>query len=638
MLTKTLAKIPMTLLAISYRNLLCVIALTALSATSFAQQPGRLKDTWNLQAIYETPADWQVALDKVTRDIKNFDSCPEKQKDYRKPQNVLACLKALTAIESELSVVYSYASLGSDEDQANSEWSARLVEAQNVYYQYLQLSATLPANIVAIGDKRVQRMIDDPEFADYDFYLKSVLRQQSAVLAPEQEQLLSTLQQPYSAMNEAYSRLMNAEIQWPTFKLSDCSATNDKLNSQCYSVARTHPDRSARELAFNKFFSTLKSYRGTLGILLSNHILSEVKQAEARNFESSLDARLNNDAIPLKVYDALVEAAHSNIPALSNFFELRRNLLEVEQLAYYDIYNPVVEQYETNYSIDQAEQILVTALAPMGQDYINKIKQGFKSRWMDVYARPGKRSGAYMNGSVTHVAHPFILLNFNPSYDGVSTVAHELGHALHTLYAHEDQPYTKVSYPTFTAEIASIVPETLLIDHMIDNAESDTAKLYYLMEAMEQIRGTFFRQTMFGEFERNAHAAIEAGEAVTGEKFAEIYGKVLETYHPTLELPEYVKYEWAYIPHFYYNFYVFQYATSLAASLYLVEDIRERGKAGAENFIDLMRKGGSDEPVAMLEQAGVDMTNIETYEAVGRRMQHLVDQANEVLERIQTAN
>jgi oligoendopeptidase F len=387
---------------------------------------------------------------------------------------------------------------------------------------------------------------------------------------------------------------------------------------------------------FDTFWGEWKGFESSMGQTLGAAVQGHVFSAEARDFEDARSAAMFGDALPPAIYDQLVAQAHEGLPTLHRYFRLRSRLLGVDDLAYYDVYPDLVTLEGRSYSVAQSETVTLEALAPFGEEYLAVLREGFAGDWMHAYPQEGKRSGAYMFGSAYDV-HPYLLLNHFDDYDSLSTFAHEWGHAVHSVLANEAQPFETADYATFVAEMASTINEVLLMRRMYAAATTDDERLYYLDKELELYRGTFFRQTMFAEFEQRIHEAAEAGEPVTGEAYTEIYLELLKAYHGhdegVMTIDDAYGVEWAYIPHFYYNFYVFQYATSVTASAAFVERLTSGDASAQTDVIEMLRKGGSEHPHDMFVAAGVDLTTPEPYRALVARMNAIMDEIDEILDR-----
>ena len=595
-----------------------------------------IHERWDLSEVYADIDAWKQARDEVKSRLTELETCSSKK--FRKASELADCLEMISQNTQNILWVYSYANLGKDaggSTESVGAYSDLLAESSALFAEVSRAQAALEPNIVATGTKKVRKFLRSEERLEpFSFFLEDILRRSEAgsILEADQEKVAAIFEDSLGNFQSTYTDFFTKETAWPS--VVSPSGGEVILNSQGYVRARAWKDRNLRRLAFAKFYGHMDSYKATLGGMLSGAIKANVARARVHNFDTALQARLDSDHLPQDVYDTLISVTRETIDTLHRYFDFRKRLMGLPTLAYYDIYPSLVEGQDLVYPLSDAKRMMVESLEALGPTYIGLLKEGLNGRWMDVYPRERKESGAYMNGSV-YGLHPFILLNYQERYDDVSTLVHEWGHALHTLLATEAQPFEKADYPTFIAEIASITPETLMIDKLIAEARNPQERLFYLTEAMEQIRGTFYRQTMFTEFERDAYAVVERGEPATGRTFSKLYNDIVRYYHGAdegvVEVPDYIAMEWAYIPHFYYNFYTFQYATSMAAGLYLAENVKSGDSGGAEPFLNVLRAGGSDYPYEILKNAGVDMSDPDTYRAVPRRMEYLLYEANKAL-------
>jgi oligoendopeptidase F len=432
------------------------------------------------------------------------------------------------------------------------------------------------------------------------------------------------LQQP----DAIYGQLANSDLPYPTVTLSDGSKV--RLDQSAYEKYRQSPNRADRKLVFDAFWGAWKKYESSDGAILTAGVMGNVFMAKARKQPNALAAALFPDAMPEEVYRTLVAQANAGLPTLHRYFKLRKQLLGIKgELQYYDIYPTMFPGKNIpKFTIADSERLSAEALAFYGEEYLGLLKRGFAGKWMDAQPRAHKNSGAYMNGSAYDV-HPYLLLNHNDDYGGLSTFAHEWGHAVHTLLTVKNQPYEKANYSTFIAESASIANEMLLNDYMVAHARTKEEKLYYLGEGLESIRGTFFRQVMFAEFELAIHETIEKGMPLSGARMTEIYCGLLKRYHGEAEGVMHVDpaycIEWAFVPHFFYNFYVYQYATSMAGAAQFTDAIVREGPPAATRFLTMLRAGGSDYPYELYKRAGIDMASPAPYAALIARMNRIMD-------------
>ncbi|MBP8926559.1 MAG: oligoendopeptidase F family protein [Pseudomonadales bacterium] len=418
-----------------------------------------------------------------------------------------------------------------------------------------------------------------------------------------------------------------SDIPWPSLVID---ASEVRIDNQGYGLHRQNPDRAIRRQVFESFFGTWKQYESAIGQTLAAQVQARVFEARMRNFSSAREAALFVDNLPVAIYDRLIEQAHAGLPVLHRYFRLRARMLGVDDLAYHDIYPELVSVPGLSYTLDEAKTLTRQALAPFGPEYLAVLDSGFEGDWMHAFPQEGKRSGAYVFGSAYDV-HPYVLLNHQDDFDSLSTFAHEWGHAVHSVLSNQSQPWETAGYATFVAEMASTINSILLLQKLQAEAGSDRQRLYFLAQELETYRATFFRQAMFAEFDASIHAAAEAGEALTGERFTAMYLELLRRYHGSDEGvmsidPRYAL-EWAYIPHFYRNFYVFQYATSVTASTAFASRlVGPEGVQARKDVIGMLRKGSSEYPHAMFVAAGVDLSEPGPYQTVFARMNAIMDE------------
>jgi oligoendopeptidase F len=427
--------------------------------------------------------------------------------------------------------------------------------------------------------------------------------------------------------------LADGELPFPTVTLA--SGEQVRLSSANYTKYREAANRTDRKEVFDDFWSTWSKYQSTFGGLLTTQVMGDWFSASTRHFKSSLDAALFSDNMPDSVYQTLVAQTHEALPTLYRYLRLRRRLLKIQgPLEYYDAYVPMFQlNPEPHFSLEESERLALEALKPLGADYLALLRHGFDSQWMDPVPRTGKAAGAYMNGAAYDV-HPYLLLNLTGDYLSLSTLAHEWGHAMHTLLADRAQPYEKSQYSTFIAETASIGNEMLLNDYMVQHARTKAEKLFYLGEGLESIRTSYFRQVLFAEFELKIHQQLEQGNALSGATMTKLYCDLLRTYYGEAEgvmhIDPHYCIEWAFPPHFYYDFYVYQYATSMAGAAYMTDAILEQGASARERYFAMLRAGGSDYPYELYRKAGIDMATAAPYRALITRMNHIMDQIEQL--------
>lgn len=613
-----------------FKQSLIGLALFAGAALSPALVAEESQQNWDLTPLY---ADWQQWQGQKTSLEKQLDQLSAYQGKLGQSAQTLAdAMDLYYGLSKTLSQLYVYANLNADTDLRNSDNGAKRQSIAMLANRFNQGSSFINPELISLGEEKVMAMIkSEPRLAGYRFPLENILRGKAHTLAPAAEKILAAAGTVTSAPYSSYATFTNAELPWPEVELDGELVT---LNQATYARFRSHPDRDVRKKAFDTFFGTLSKYRRTIASLLDANVKADVFNARSRNHDSALEAALSEDNIPVEVYSALVDTTNANLDTLQRYLKLRSRMLKLDDQGYFDIY-PAVVKATGDYPIERGIEMMLASLEPMGDSYVNKIRTGLDQRWMDTYPKLGKRSGAYMSGSAYDV-HPYVLMNYNDDYTSVSTLTHEWGHATHSVYANANQPYATAGYATFTAEIASTFQEHLLTDYALKNAADDNERLYYLGQTLEKFRQTFFRQTMFAEFERAIHEEVEKGQPLSDTRASEIYLDLLRRYHGhdkgVMAIDDAYGIEWAYVPHFYYNFYVYQYATSIAASAAFADEVLSGDKAAYDRYLNLLKSGGSDYPYDLVKNAGVDLASAQPYEAIFNRMNRLMDEMETILD------
>lgn len=582
-------------------------------------------NTWQLDHLYPTVEAWEAARAETEAAIARLPEC--RGKLGTDAATLLACLEQQSAVGQTLGRLSSYTSNHSAADTRDDAWQARDGAVNLLATAFSENTSWFDPELLALGSEKVDAMLKtEPGLAPYAYPLHSLLRRGEHVRPPGEERILALATAITGSPGESYQTFANAELPWPTIALPD--GTSTRLSQSEYGRLRSHPDPAVRKAVFDAFFGTIAAYEGTLGTLLGAQVSSHWFVAQARGYDSSVEAALAGNFVPREVYDTLVRESNANLPTLHRYFRLRASMLGIEKLAYSDLYVPIVAS-DREFSLQESERLALASAAPLGQPYVSAMKAGFAGGWIDVYPREGKVAGAYMSDSAYGV-HPYVLLNHNDDYESASTLAHEFGHAMHSHLAMSSQPFPLANYATFLAEIASTFNEALLLDYMLDQAKTDDEKLFYLGSALDGLRTTFFRQAMFAEFELAMHEKVEKGEPLTGGTLTAMYADIVRRYHGSAEgivtVDDTWTHEWGFVPHFYYDFYVFQYATSIAASSLLAEDVLDKKKGAADRYLGLLKAGGSDDPYVLLKNAGVDLASPEPYRAVAARMNAIMDQ------------
>ena len=612
-------------------TLLCsLFCILQLSGSLSAQDTARYE--WDLTDIYADASDWQSALDQVSLRIAEFQNL--KGSLGVNAQSFLRVMSEYSDLNKEAARVYVYTSLQRDADQREPEAQARFGLARQMYTDLTAGLSWMNPELLQIRDDKINRFFEEEsDLADYEFLVRDILRQSPHTLDEATEAILAQAGMILSSPSQIYQNYANADIPWPEVTLSEGETV--LLNQSGYGLWRATANREDRKLVFDTFWQAWQQYADGMGATLASEVQSNVFSARVRNHEGVLANNLFDDGLPPEIYTQLVAQVNEALPTFHRYLQLRGTMLGIEDLRYYDIYPPLVNVNTGVFDLKRSQDITFEALRPFGDEYLSLLDLGLQQNWMHSHPQPGKRSGAYMNGSVYDV-HPYVLLNHNDDYESMSTFAHEWGHAVHSLLANANNPYETAGYSTFIAEMASTINEILLQEYMIANAKTREEQLFYLGGALEQIRGTFFRQTMFAEFELAIHQAAERGEPLTGPRLTEIYGELLKRYHGhdigILTIDDLYTVEWAFIPHFYRDFYVFQYATSISGAAWFAEQFLAGDENVRDAFIRVLSAGGSDYPHnILLNEAGLDMTLPESYDPILRRMDSLMDRIEALL-------
>ncbi len=606
--------------------------LSAADATTpnVSAPPADPSTAWDLTPLSRDEAAWRAAKDQVAASLPKIKATEGHLGDSA--ASLRAALDLIYDQRKQLARLDVDASLLSDENTRDPAALERVQELNLVETDFSRATSFLNPEILAVGDTKIRAFLDaEPGLAPYRFPLMEILRAAPHTLGNEAEGVLSAASLVTGAPSSIYGILANADLPWPTIKLSD--GTEAILDQSGYTKYRAVLNRTDRQAVFAAFWKTVRDYERTFGVTLFSQVEADWFRASVRKYPSSLAAALDNDNVPESVYRTLVAETNANLPTLHRYFKLRGRMLGVSEMHYWDIYPPIVKLDKT-FPYPAGKALAVAAVQPLGAAYAADFAANLNGRYTSVYPQPGKRAGAYMNGAAYDV-HPFVLMNYNGDYESVSTMAHEWGHGMHSLLASRAQPYPTSDYSIFIAEIASTLNEALLLEHMLKVAASDEERLYYLGSALEGLRATFFRQAMFAEFELAIHEVVEKGGSLSGARLSQIYGDLLRRYHGdaqgVLKIDDMVTVEWAYIPHFYRDFYVYQYATSIAASQAFAERILHGPPGTVETYLNLLKAGGSDHPYDLVKRAGVDLATPEPYRALVARMNRIMDQIEAIL-------
>jgi oligoendopeptidase F len=612
------------------RALLVIVILLVSVGPARSQQerdrariPDRYK--WNLADLYPSETAWRTAKDKLVADIPQVQAF--KGTLGTSAARLADALELASRLTKDLSRIYTYASLVADQDTRVSAAQGMRQEMQQVAASFGSEVAFIEPETLKVNKAALESWIaKEPRLKVYTHYLDDLQRRRAHTLSDAEEKLLASSSVVSSAPANTYNIFSNADFPYPTVTLSDGKSV--KLDSSSFNLYRAVPNREDRQKVISAFFGALGQYGGTFGSTLNGQVQANEFYAHARQYGSALEAALDGPAIPMSVYTHLVDGVNQALPTFHRYLQLRKRMMKLNELHYYDLYAPLVGSVDLTYTPEESEKHVLAALAPLGTDYVAAVKRAFNERWIDLLPSEGKASGAYSNGSAYDV-HPYMLINFNGKYTDVSTVAHELGHTMQSYRSNKTQPYPLADYPIFVAEVASTFNEALLIDYMLKTIKDDNTKLSLLGNYLENIKGTVFRQTQFAEFELRAHEMAEKGQPITGEALDKLYLDVTRKYYGhdkgVCIVDDYIAHEWAFIPHFYRNFYVYQYATSFTASAALSEKVLTGDEAATKRYLAFLSAGGSKYPIDLLKDAGVDMTTTEPLQLTMQKMNRVMD-------------
>ncbi len=593
-----------------------------------SQVPDRYK--WDLSPLYPSDEAWRQAKDRIAAQLQGLQQY--KGRLGESAQTLQAALDAIFGVAKELGRVSAYASQLADEDTRDTRHQAMQQEVTRLGSSFSAEVAYAEPEILRIDRDKVGSFLkEQPGLKVYAHYLDDILRRQPHTGSESEERLIAESSLMAPAASDIYGTFFDADFPYPSVTLSDGKTV--KLNSSAFNLYRALPDRDDRRKVMSAFFGALGDYRRTFGTLMNANAQKDVFYMKARKYSSTVEAALDANNIPVSVYKSLVDGVNAHLPAFHRYLSLRKRMMGVEQLHYYDLYAPLVASEKLDYPIDRARQEIVASLAPLGPEYTKVIERALGERWIDLYPSPGKRAGAYSNAAFG--VHPYMLLNYNGQYADMSTLAHELGHTLHSYLSNSTQPFATADYPTFVAEVASTFNEALLIDHVLKGVKNDAVRLSLLGNYLENIKGTVFRQTQFAEFEWRVHEMAEKGEPLTGDALSALYASIAKKYYGhdagVCVVDDYVAHEWAFIPHFYRSYYVYQYATSFTASAALSERVMGGDTQARDRFLAFLSSGGSQYPIALLKTAGVDMTTREPLDLTIQKMNRVMDEMEKIL-------
>jgi oligoendopeptidase F len=588
--------------------------------------------TWDLSHVYPDKAAWRAGKDRLVGALPALRGFRGR---LGSAASVLAdALELVSSTEKELTRLYVFASMLADEDTRVAEHQGMQQEMQELYTRFSAEASYVEPELLAIGRDAVERLLaEEARLAPYAFSLRDVMRRAPHTLGDAEERLLADAGLLAGSASNIFGILSNADFPYPTITLTDGRTL--KVNQSGYAELRTLPNRDDRQRAMSAFFSALGGFSRTFGTLMNASVQKSMFFARSRRYGSSIEMALDGPNIPVSVYSRLIDGVNRHLPTFHRYLRLRARMLGLQDaLHYYDLYAPLVAEVDLRYTPEEAQAHVLASVVPLGAEYGSVVRTAFDSRWIDFYPTAGKRSGAYSNGAAYDV-HPYMLLNYLGQYNDMSTLAHELGHTMHSYLSNRTQPFPTAGYQTFVAEVASTFNEALLLEHMLARITDRAARLSLLGTYLENAKSTVFRQTQFAEFELRMHEAAERGEPITGEMLAAAYRDITHRYYGhdqgVCVVDDYVVHEWSYIPHFYSDFYVFQYATSFTAAEALSAKVLSGDDAATRRYLAFLSSGGSKYPIELLKDAGVDMTTDEPLDLTVRKMNAVMEEMEGML-------
>ncbi len=592
------------------------------------------KYKWNLSDLYVSDEAWEKHKKELALNVPDL----EKYKNSlgQSAKQLQACLDQTSVISRAFGRLSSYAAMHSDEDTRVSKYLAMKSEVQQLGTTIRSTTSYIEPEILKLDQSTIEKFLNEnKDLQVYRKYLFDILRRKEHTGTESEEKIIANAGLISSTPGDIFNVFSNADFPFPETTLDNGSKV--KLDQAAFSIYRASSNREDRKKVFAVFLNSMYAFERTFGTQLYGQIKKDMFYSKVRNYKSSLESALDANKITTEVYHGLIDNVNKNLSTFHRYLNLRKRILDVDTLHYYDLYAPLLKDVTLKYPIEEAEKNVLASLKPLGNEYTDVVAKAFRERWIDMYPAEGKRSGAYSNGSAYDV-HPYILMNYTEKYNDMSTLTHELGHTMHSYFSNKHQPFPLAHYPIFVAEVASTFNEALLIDYMLKSIKDDETRLSLLGNYLEGIKGTVFRQTQFAEFELKIHELAEKGEALTGQKFSDLYFDITKKYYGhdkgVCIIDDDVKIEWAYIPHFYYNFYVFQYATSYTASAALSEKALKGDKATLEKFHKFISAGSSQYPMELLKEAGVDMTTSQPFDLTMQKMNRVMDEMEVILKRM----
>ncbi|HDR2169934.1 TPA: oligoendopeptidase F [Enterococcus faecium] len=586
--------------------------------------------TWDLTKIFSSDQEFDEKYLELSEELKQS----EKHKGTldQGASQFLNAIEFVLRVYRQTEVIYVYAHLKNDQDTGNTDYQALYARASSLFSKVSEAVSWFEPEILQLSDDQIwQYFKEEPKLEVYRHYIQQIVDNRAHVLSAEQESLLAGAGEIFDASSDTFAVLNNADLVFPTIEGENGEIV--QLSHGVYGQLLESTDRRVREAAFKGLYSVYEQFRNTFASTLGTHIKGHNFKAKVRNYSSAREASLSNNHIPESVYDTLVDVVNKHLPLLHRYMELRKRLLEVEKLHMYDLYTPVLGEAPITFTYEEAKEKALEALKPMGEEYMAIVEKAFSERWIDVVENKGKRSGAYSSGS--YDTNPYILLNWHDTLDQLFTLVHEMGYSVHSYFTRSNQPYVYGDYSIFLAEIASTTNENILTEYLLETEKDPRVRAYVLNHYLDGFKGTVFRQTQFAEFEHFMHTEDEKGVPLTSEYLSDSYGKLNAKYYgPAVEEDPEIKFEWSRIPHFYYNYYVFQYSTGFSAASALAKKILNQEPEALENYLAYLKAGNSDYPVEVMKKAGVDMTQAAYIEDAMSMFEQRLNELEELIDRL----
>ncbi|WP_129690326.1 oligoendopeptidase F [Gottfriedia acidiceleris] len=583
--------------------------------------------TWKLEDIYVTDAKWEAEYKKVLELIPSFSEF--KGKLGESSQTLLNALKKQDEISFLLGKLYTYSHMRYDQDTTNSTYQALDDRAKNLYTKAGSAMSYFVPELLTISEDTLKKFMEEnDELKLFEHSLEEILKQKPHVLSAAEEEIMAQASEVLSSSSNTFGMLNNADLKFPT--IEDENGEEVEITHGRYIHYLESADRRVRKEAFEAVYNTYDAYKNTFASTLSGAVKKDNFKAKVRKYDNARHAALSNNEIPEIVYDQLVSTVNDNLNLLHRYIAIRKKALKLDEIHMYDLFTPLVEEVKMEVKYEEAKEILLKALKPLGDEYVEILEEAYESRWVDVVENKGKRSGAYSSGA--YGTNPYILMNWQDNVNNLFTLAHEFGHSVHSYHTRKNQPYVYGDYSIFVAEVASTCNEAILNDYLLKNTEDPKQRLYLLNHYLETFRGTVFRQTMFAEFEHQIHVLAQNGEALTPDLLTKTYYELNQKYFgDEIVIDELIGLEWSRIPHFYYNYYVYQYATGFSAATALSKQILEEGEPAVERYLGFLKAGSSDYPIEVLKKAGVDMTSSQPIVEALKVFEEMLNEMEELL-------